>query len=30
MDGVVGFRVRAFDPNGVWLTNGYSFGFSNT
>jgi len=30
LDGVLGFRVRAFDPNGVWLTNGYSFGFSNT
>jgi prepilin-type N-terminal cleavage/methylation domain-containing protein len=30
MDGVLGFRVRALDPNGVWLTNGYSFGFSNT
>jgi type II secretory pathway pseudopilin PulG len=30
LDGVVGFRVRAFDPNGIWLTNGYSFGSSNT
>jgi prepilin-type N-terminal cleavage/methylation domain-containing protein len=25
MDGVVGLRVRAYDPNGLWLTNGYSF-----
>ena len=24
MDGVVGFRLRAYDPNGIWLTNGYS------
>lgn len=30
LDGVIGLRVRAFDPNGVWLTNGYSFGTSNT
>jgi hypothetical protein len=30
LDGVVGFRVRAFDPNGLWLTNGYSLGTSNT
>jgi type II secretory pathway pseudopilin PulG len=30
MDGVVGLRVRAYDPNGFWLTNGYSFGASNT
>jgi type II secretory pathway pseudopilin PulG len=26
MDGVVGLRVRAYDPSGIWLTNGYSFG----
>ncbi|HEY1662291.1 MAG TPA: hypothetical protein VGI03_07720 [Verrucomicrobiae bacterium] len=25
MDGVVGLTVRAFDTNGVWLTNGYNF-----
>jgi type II secretory pathway pseudopilin PulG len=30
MDGVIGLRVRAYDLNGVWLTNGYSFGMSNT
>jgi type II secretory pathway pseudopilin PulG len=30
LDGVVGFRVRAYDPNGLWLTNGYSFETSNT
>ena len=30
MDGVIGLRVRAYDPNGFWLTNGYSFGSSNT
>ena len=23
MDGVVTLRVRAYDPNGLWLTNGY-------
>jgi hypothetical protein len=23
MDGVVDLRVRAFDMNGVWMTNGY-------
>ncbi len=23
MDGVVTFRVRAYDPNGLWMTNGY-------
>jgi type II secretory pathway pseudopilin PulG len=26
MDGVVELRVRAYDTNGVWMTNGYSFG----
>jgi hypothetical protein len=24
LDGVMSFKVRAFDPNGNWLTNGYS------
>ena len=24
IDGVVGLRVRAYDPNGFWLTNGYN------
>jgi type II secretory pathway pseudopilin PulG len=24
MDGVVTLRVRAYDPSGLWLTNGYS------
>jgi type II secretory pathway pseudopilin PulG len=24
VDGVMTFRVRAYDPNGIWLTNGYS------
>ena len=24
MEGVMGFRARAYDPNGVWLTNGYA------
>jgi hypothetical protein len=23
LDGVVHFTVRAYDPNGIWLTNGY-------
>jgi hypothetical protein len=30
MDGVVDLRVRAYDTNGIWMTNGYSFGQSNT
>jgi prepilin-type N-terminal cleavage/methylation domain-containing protein len=30
MDGVIGLRVRAYDLNGLWLTNGYTFGMSNT
>ena len=25
MDGVVDLRLRAYDPNGVWMTNGYGF-----
>jgi type II secretory pathway pseudopilin PulG len=28
IDGVVELRVRAYDVNGVWLTNGYAFGQS--
>jgi hypothetical protein len=28
LDGVLHFNVRAFDTNGVWLTNGYPFGQS--
>ncbi len=30
LDGVVDFRVRAYDPNGFWLTNGYPSGTSST
>ena len=30
LDGVVGFRVRAYDLNGLWLTNGYPSGTSST
>jgi len=30
LDGVVGFRVRAYDPNGLWLTNGWPSGTSST
>jgi prepilin-type N-terminal cleavage/methylation domain-containing protein len=26
IDGVIGLRVRAYDTNGVWMTNGYAFG----
>jgi hypothetical protein len=26
MDGVVDLRVRAYDPGGLWMTNGYGFG----
>jgi type II secretory pathway component PulJ len=29
MDGVVDLRVRAYDPNGFWMTNGYPFGYTN-
>ena len=25
MDGVVDLRVRAYDPSGIWMTNGYGF-----
>ena len=28
LDGVLHFNVRAFDTNGVWLTNGYALGQS--
>jgi type II secretory pathway pseudopilin PulG len=30
LDGVVGLTVRAYDTNGVWMTNGYTFGYANT
>lgn len=30
MNGVVGLTVRAYDTNGVWLTNGYGFYQTNT
>jgi len=30
LDGVVGLTVHAYDTNGVWMTNGYSFGYNNT
>jgi hypothetical protein len=29
MDGVVHLNVRAYDPNGYWLTNGYAYWQSN-
>jgi type II secretory pathway pseudopilin PulG len=29
MDGVVHLTVRAYDPNGLWMTNGYPFGYTN-
>ena len=29
LDGVVHLTVRAYDTNGVWMTNGYSFGYKN-
>jgi prepilin-type N-terminal cleavage/methylation domain-containing protein len=29
LDGVVDLRVHAYDTNGVWMTNGYAFGYSN-
>jgi prepilin-type N-terminal cleavage/methylation domain-containing protein len=25
IDGVVDLRLRAYDPNGIWLTNGYAY-----
>jgi hypothetical protein len=30
LDGVAGFRVRAYDPTGLWLTNGWPSGTSST
>jgi len=30
MDGVVHLTVRAFDTNGVWMTNGYGFNLPRT
>ena len=30
LDGVVDLRVHAYDTNGVWMTNGYAFGYTNT
>jgi len=29
MDGVVHLTVRAYDTNGVWMTNGYPFGYTH-
>ncbi len=29
LDGVVDLRVRAYDLNGVWMTNGYPYGYTN-
>jgi prepilin-type N-terminal cleavage/methylation domain-containing protein len=29
MDGVVHLTVRAYDRNGLWMTNGYPFGYAN-
>ena len=29
LDGVVDLRVHAYDTNGVWMTNGYTFGYTN-
>jgi len=30
LDGVVDLTVHAYDTNGVWMTNGYTFGYTNT
>jgi hypothetical protein len=30
LDGVVHLTVRAYDTNGVWMTNGYAVGHTNT
>jgi prepilin-type N-terminal cleavage/methylation domain-containing protein len=30
LDGVVALTVRAYDTNGVWMTNGYAFGYTNS
>ena len=29
IDGVLQLTVRAYDPNGRWMTNGYPFGYTN-
>ncbi len=29
LDGVVNLTVHAYDTNGVWMTNGYAFGYTN-
>ncbi len=29
VDGVVHLTVRAYDPRGYWMTNGYPFGYTN-
>lgn len=29
LDGVVDLRVRAYDTHGLWMTNGYTFGYTN-
>ncbi|MGA2241010.1 MAG: hypothetical protein ABSH11_03095 [Verrucomicrobiota bacterium] len=29
VDGVVHLTVRAYNPNGYWMTNGYPFGYTN-
>ncbi|MGO8681569.1 MAG: type II secretion system protein J [Limisphaerales bacterium] len=29
VDGVVDLRVRAYDTNGYWMTNGYPFGYTH-
>jgi len=30
VDGVVHLTVRAYDPKGQWMTNGYPFGYTNS
>jgi type II secretory pathway pseudopilin PulG len=30
LDGVVDLTVHAYDTNGVWMTNGYALGYTNT
>ena len=30
VDGVVDLTVRAYDPHGIWMTNGYFLGYTNT
>ena len=30
LDGVVDLTVRAYDTNGVWMTNGYTSGYANS